>query len=398
MQSLYKYSLVIILSLIILTGLMMPGLGAVLPLAFLLMPIELNRSSRLFFCLTSIFFISVVVSSRAIGVAGTDDFWDGYWPLYQQIKAGYWIEIFKYGDGFEPGLGVLFWVLSNIFGGISPRFLMFILVFLNQLLLLLWAEFYLPKVSVTVRHRHQAALSLILFFFSGLLASQIVRQSFASVFLLIAVFSRGIYWRIFFVAMGSIFHITTLPLYLLIYGFRKYFYLCVLALAFLGLAIYTNAANIIYSLLDLTSGGVGYSKVVFYEGQAYTSSNVLEIGIIFLFQLLVIALLYIRGKKEYEYVSAKRIYFGFIVLFLILLPLPFASLRSTLYINSTAFGYFLLVAVPNRYFPLARIIIISFMLLVTARSFFPEPSNPFRLWDGYDFAGSPGYFFAEIFK
>lgn len=396
MQEVRWYTLIVIFSFPMFVGMVSPALGASFSLAVLLLSIKFGRASRLYLAVLAIFFSSVVISSRAIGVSNADDFWSGYWPLYQEISAGNLDKIFQYGDGFEPALGLMFLIISSVTEHVSPRQLIFILVFLNQLLLLLWVEFLLPKHSKIARLNHQLCMSLVLFFFSTFLASQVVRQSFASVFLVIALFSGGRVWPTLGVIIGAAFHLTTVPIFFLIRIALFAPYLAGASLCMMGIVIYLDALGIVYTLLDyLGGGGLGYSKIVFYEESNATS--IWSSGLVFLLQLFIVMLLYLRRKGSLEYREMRLIYFIFTILFFALLPLPFASLRSTLVVNSIAFGYFLLVAIPTRYMSLAKIAIVVLITYTTLRCFFQSDDNPFELWVGYDSAGVPGYFLEKLF-
>lgn len=388
-----KYAAISLLLLPAIIGMHFPILGAILPLFYLIINVNFNSFTRLYLAVTSAFFSAVIISSRAIGLSSADDFSSGYWPLFIDILSGNYDKVFHYGDGFEPGLGFFFLIISYLFNEITPQFLIFISTFTNLILLIFCVEFILQKSSLIVANNKALTISLILFFFSTFMSSQVMRQSFASIFLMMAIFSRSSFTSYLYLLFGTLFHLTTPLLYLLIKLSQSKPKLTITIVAIFGIFLNSEAKSLIEFILKFFDQGVGTSKFLFYQ-DIELNSNLLDNGVFMLFQLFILSILFVFNTHSTpEQISARNIYFTFIALFISLYSLPLASLRTTLFLNSVSFGYFAICAINQRYIFLFKYAIVCYMMFYFfIKHFLSNPYDLFRLWYSFDSYGSFAYF------
>lgn len=388
-----KYAAISLLLLPAIIGMYFPILGATLPLFYLIISVKFNSFTRIYLAVTSAFFSSVIISSRAIGLSLADDFSSGYWPLFIDISSGNHDKVFHYGDGFEPGLGFLFLIISYLFNEITPPFLIFISTFTNLILLIFCVEFILLKSSPIVANNKELTISLTLFFFSTFMTSQVMRQSFASVFLMMAIFSRSAFTSYLYLLFGTVFHLTTPLLYLFIKLSQTKPKLIITIVAIFGILLNSGARSLIELILKYLDDGIGTSKFLFYQ-DIELNSSLLDNGIFMIFQLSIFLILFIINTRPTpEQISSRNIYITFIALFVSLYSLPLASLRTTLFLNSVAFGYFAICAIHQRYILLFKYGIFCYMIFYFFFKYYlSNPFDLFRLWYNFDSYGSFAYF------
>lgn len=220
---------IIMISLIIVLLPFSPLLSLLLSVLYLL-SIDRNRIyySDVIPIIVFIVLVSFLAASRGIFETPKDDFSD-YYKNYEAFSHGNIKALFEWGMGFEVGLPLINKILSIISGDFKPRLLLFLhLLCINTLLF-----YFILKLAKAINIKKIGIFLCYFFIFLGFTGiSNLLRQSYASVFLCLAFIER----RSLNIIIGSIFHLSTFFLYWL-YNFlfteRKERTLLVIALSLL---------------------------------------------------------------------------------------------------------------------------------------------------------------------
>lgn len=158
-----------------------------------------------------------------------------YLDVYDNIDGTFGV----YGGGFEIGLAVFYKFLWLLFPKLTPSLVLLCTALSMSLLLYIWLECYGVKY---VKHEQRAALvSISLFiavFFEPL---DVTRQGFASIFLLYGFFAKDIRFKILFLGISLLFHLSSVYIIIGFY-FIYYFPKTSLCALFVFFIIFTQAS------------------------------------------------------------------------------------------------------------------------------------------------------------
>ncbi|MUL05924.1 hypothetical protein GNP64_07835 [Aliivibrio fischeri] len=197
---------IILISLIIVLLPFSPLLSLLLSILYIL---SIDRSrvsySDIIPIIVFLVLLSFLAASRGIFETAKDDFSD-YYKNYQAFSHGNIKALFEWGMGFEVGLPLINNIFSIISVEIKPRLLLFLhLLCINTLLF-----YFVLKLAKAINVKKLGIFLCYFFLFLGVTGiSNLLRQSYASVFLCLAFIER----RNLNIIIGSIFHLSTLFLY-----------------------------------------------------------------------------------------------------------------------------------------------------------------------------------------
>lgn len=377
----------------VVVGLFFPVAGRFFVVIILLSSLSDQKGLRISSGILLAFFSAIIISSRAMGETPSDDFFYYYYSVYMDYaRNSNDIErLFVFGDGLEVGLGILFFLIELVFGEVSPSLLVFIIVFLIYIFLLVVSEKYL-LASISNKDKG-LALALIFVFSSMVMASQVVRQFLSSIFVVAAFCAVTPKGKILFTLIAASFHLTSLPILLLMEGARKYPARTFMIIGVFGILIAFKLDQIYYFLSDLTQGdgSVGSSKLSYYDDKIGLSDNS---SLLLVLNKALIALLFmLLSLKTAIALGFGRVFLAFIFVFIVFLPVPLASLRFTLVLNAVYFGYFVYILTPIKYVLLLRFLFLAYVLYGSFSLLRSDPLDPFRLWAVFpSYSSSPFYF------
>lgn len=346
----------------------------------------LNKTNRRILGLVVIFAGALTIASRQVFESPSDDF-ARYYAIYQSLSEGDMAAFFNFGDGFEIILPLLFRALSFFFSKAEPSLVIFFVSFFCGLLFLFWLEKYGMKEVEPAKRSLCLATALI--FFSFFMTSQLMRQMIAMLLVLYALYEKNILTSALFVVMGTAFHLTALPIYIVCkmsfrYPVITFFIVSITSLIFV---------HSFTSILSLYSGGsldyIGTGKLLYYTDSTESFTKA-DLSLLKYFVFLIIIYLLIPGRDN---VTAKWKYFvlTFSAIYFVFLPLPGASLRTTLILNSILLGYLIFLGL-KKYNKVLTAGVVIFIFYRSIRQFIGD-ENGFDLWNAYDWIGFPfGYY------
>ncbi|MEY0289601.1 EpsG family protein [Providencia sp. PROV116] len=167
------------------------------------------KSFSVFFILIFIILISYLGASRGIFETPNDDLAD-YYKNFIALSKGNLYALFEFGFGVEIGLPFLSFLLSIVAPYAPPRvFLLFHLIIINTLYVL-----FIYKYSKVVNIKYKSLLLLTCFLFLGYTAeANLLRQSYSSIFLLFALFSKNNKQKVHYIIISMTFHLSSILLY-----------------------------------------------------------------------------------------------------------------------------------------------------------------------------------------
>lgn len=173
------------------------------------------RDNRLRFALYPPLVISfvLIVVSRELFLTYKDDFVTYYEMYMSQSQYGF-LNYF----GFEIGLSFLNYIIFNVFGELQPRILLLIYVFLQLVFIVLLLELMLARSDA--KFDFNKLVSFIFMFMPFLAFSLTIRQNFSIIIMLFCFTFRSKYIVFALLIIASAFHLSALPIFLLIIFFR----------------------------------------------------------------------------------------------------------------------------------------------------------------------------------
>lgn len=129
-------------------------------------------------------------------------------------------EKFRWGGGFEAGVPILNLIYSKIIGGPYPFILKFFHAFNIVILMFAVVIFFQRRFNINQKYFFLVLISFIIFFKFGA-AFNALRQTYATLFLLISVFSHTKGTKILFFIIATLFHISSIFLFPIVIFFMK---------------------------------------------------------------------------------------------------------------------------------------------------------------------------------
>lgn len=356
----------------------------------------LNRSNRRILGFTVIFAGSLTIASRQVFESTSDDLIQ-YYAVYQYLSGGGDVTaIVCFGDGFEIGLPLLFLALSFFFPKAEPSLVIFFVSFICGLLFLSWLEKYGMKEVEPAKRSLCLATALI--FFSFFMTSQLTRMMIAMLLVLYALYEKNILISALFVVMGTAFHLTALPIYILCKMSFKYPVITFLMVSITALIFVRSFSSILSLYSEGSLDYIGTGKLAYYppmnksfakadlytKGFAKADLSVLKY---FVFLIIIYVLIPVRDN-----VKAKWKYFvlTFSAIYFVFLPLPGTSLRTTLILNSILLGYLIFLGL-KKHNKVLTAGVITFIFYRVIRQFAGDETG-FDIWNAYDWIGFPFYY------
>jgi hypothetical protein len=385
----YKNEHKVLLLSVILTlfGQFFPEIARILLLASLAV-LGFKRSYRLYLSIPCTLFPAGWAASRQFG-SPSDDVYNYYFLIFQFFKSDPIMPIFYFGGGAEFGFGAFLKFLFLINENATPQFLVFSFTILLYLLIIFVYEYKGSKLLDS--YDTGIALSLLLLFPTlSIEITNILRQNISSVFLILAIFCRGklsVIWLI----ISSIFHLSAIPIYSLLLICKQ---------------LVTNRSLIKTFIFAGGVLGAGFF-IIFYLGQDalnrfYYYQESQGAGLFeharTLFFLSILAsfsvINCIDKKVDHEKKSWSILVLIFWVIYLLISPLPHASLRVTYSFVIIWYGYLLAYLWPKKYRIILNLFYILLLLDSVRNSIFSY--GDFELWSTYDFGGNFGYFWTSL--
>ena len=333
---------------------------------------------------------ALAIASRLTLANSQDDLFS-YFRAYNGLLSGNMDALFAYNN--EVGLPLLYFLHTKLFESAEPASIILYVSFLCGVLFLVWLEYF--GVKEIEEELKSLAIAASLIFFSFMMTSQVIREMMAMVFILYALSSHKIIFKTILLFLGVLFHTAALPVFImgaLLFKFPKQTFIGVLFISGTFVFELSNLQTI-YSSLDMSF--IPIQKLLFHACSlpGYTQTDMYYVKFMFiLIVLFLFQFLFLKADPTQE--KWKYFVLTFAGMYLIFLPLPLASLRGTLIVNSVLLGYLIFIGFKQYYrlFSdlLAGYIIYKFILTVNG---FP---GPFELWHAYGWYGKiPFYYWVQ---
>ncbi len=337
--------------------------------------------------------MSITYSSRSVGLSAFDDFANVYYPLYQRVASvGLFQVLTERWNAFsisniEVGLPILFGIFAIFSTEMSAKIVILLLTFLGGVFYLYWVITYLlPNVP---RRKSNIALLLSLGLFSFGLCSQLARQMLSIPFFLAAISDRSSARSLFFLIIGTQFHLITVPLYLFFKCLKILPKITIFVSIFFGCILFMYGKAIAASILGVE---VGILDKLLY----YTSGNMDASDFSYRYLALPIAWsLFLLVGAKYNTILPTALVFLMAFFYGCFLMFPLLSFRLTLFVSAALLGpliFFALMRLKNH----THQVYIA-LLIVTAnqlrRFVFYDTDGEMSLWGSHAQFGQPFYYF-----
>jgi len=304
--------------------------------AFLLINLSSGtpRGVRLTLAITAALAFAMMMGARPLDPDASNDI-DVYYGVYQGLAAGQIEFLATFGGGLEIALPLLCGIWALVLPALTINGLMFCFALTGALLLVLWVEkaFYVER-----RWRDPALMGVCVLLLNLYFSTQLTRQFLALIVLLFAFSAQSRPKQWIFLIIASSFHLTAIPFYaawlLARRGPRGWVAIVLAAVAFRLFFWQLLAA------FDVVPDAVA-EKLAFYvdNTQEFTDSDIASLRMIGLLGFISIVSLVTNGMRA----GAKlkpwlAIPWVAAVVHFTLLPIPLASLRTTLIVHSVAPG------------------------------------------------------------
>lgn len=344
---------------------------------------------------------ALTYASRETSGLANDDFYYTYYPLYSTIQQDGLMAFWKqrsldYGATIgvsmvELGFYVWLWVVSLVFGKVSIALLIFLTTFAIAFFYWIWLEaYFLPEVPPG---RRAMVMAFCLTLFSYGLCSQLSRQMFSIPFILVAIWEKRMMRAALWLLVGALFHLTALPFGVFGWAVRRWPGVCIAVLAGLLAILFAWPP-----MLQTFGAAIAFDKFAFYSSPASGEAAGFDSRYLLLGLapgvLGCLALFNRRFMLGHLLISSTLVY-------LLLLPLPLASYRATLFVTSALLGPALACGLIDR---VGRRLFAFFCLgvalaMLARRGQFDVEGNGMSLWKKFSRADVvPFYYAPEICK
>lgn len=160
-------------------------------------------------------FISLIASGQPIFLFVEQDFTTYYNNYVDFLRSGFSFDFFPFGKGFEIGLPLVNFFLSILIDGPYPNLVKLGHAFIQSSLIVALVNVIRVNLGLSFRDAG-LLLTLSFLFFKFPSTLNHLRQGYASVILLIAIFSRGKAKQITLLVIASAFHVSSLLLFFVI--------------------------------------------------------------------------------------------------------------------------------------------------------------------------------------
>lgn len=306
--------------------------------AFLLLnlPARTPREARLALGLATAIALALMAGSRPFDPSDPSADIVGYYELYRELADGDLQVLTQFGGGVELSLPLLMWLWALVLPPLSANGLMFCLALTSTVLMWLWVE-STHRGSTDIAKPALVGICLVLLniYFS----TQLARQFLSLIVLLFAFNAPSRPRRWTFLALAASVHLTALPFYALwLLARRGALGWAAILGAMLMLRLYFVP---LLAALDIVPPAVA-DKLQYYVDQEEASADA-DIGslrmVMVLALLSLVSLLACRFRPDPATRPWLVVPWMTGAVHYLLLPIPLASLRTTLIVHSVATGY-----------------------------------------------------------
>jgi len=295
-----------------------------------------SKLVRLTLAVVMVVSLSMMNGARPLTLGDPNDI-DGYYHIYQMLSQnnlGYLTHFgggLESGGGVEVGLPLLLYFFSILLPALTVNGLMFFISLFCAFLVMVWVEItFYSKDS----NQSPALIGVSILMLNLYLSTQLTRQYIALIILLFSFASSGQFRQWTYVILAATFHLTAIPFYFM-YKLIKAGYIGCLII-FSSLLIFSLFFSVIGGYVDIFPAAI-IEKFAYNiaSDQSYTAADFASMRMILLLCAISILVLCLAGLKGLN--KAKNwLLVPWIgeVIHLILLPIPLASLRTTLIIHS----------------------------------------------------------------
>ncbi|WP_280154577.1 EpsG family protein [Piscinibacter sp. XHJ-5] len=327
------------------------------------LPAGTSRATRLTLAVAASIAMSMIMGARPIDPDAPNDV-DFYYAVYQSLAGGEIDSLFAFGGGIEVALPLLSLLWAMLLPALTPNGLMFCMALTSALLLVAWVEktFYAERGWTDPALMGACILLLNLYF-----ATQLSRQFLALVVLLYAFTAHG-RARWLWLGLATSFHLTALPFYALYQLARRgpRGWITIVAVALLFRAFFWQ----LLAAFDIVPAAIA-EKLAYYVDnlQEYTEADIASMRMIGLLGAVsLVALVACRFRPPAQVVPWLAVPWIAAVVHVLLLPIPLASLRTTLMVHSVAPGLIAYSMLRGRT-GLAMVAVLNVMLLYKVATF-----------------------------
>jgi hypothetical protein len=279
--------------------------------------------------------LSMMVGSRPLDPDNLSDDIHGYYDIYRELAGGDLTTLTQFGGGFEVALPLLLWLWGLVLPPLTVNGLMFCLSATSSLLLVLWIERAFYRSGVPLR---PALAGLCLLMVNLYFATQLSRQFLSLIVLLFAFTAATRSGRGVALALAASLHLSALPFYVVWSLARRgvWGWAGILAMAVLLRLYFLD----LLAAFDVIPPALA-DKLTYYvdNEDSATDADIGSLRMIFLLAVLsLVSLLSSRlhpGARTRPWLAVPWLTGA---VHYVLLPIPLASLRTTLIVHSVLPG------------------------------------------------------------
>lgn len=286
--------------------------------------------------LTVVLSAALVAASRPIRPEDSNDI-EIYYAIYQDLAAGDYSMLTAFADGLEVGLPTLLTLWSWTLPALSVHGLMFCLAASSAVVFMIWVErsFY-GRLATPIPA--PVLLGVCLLMLNLYYSTQLSRQFLSGVVLLFAFTARRPIGKAFFVALAASVHLTAIPLYglYLLVKVGRIGWLTIVLIALLMRLFFFD----LLVTLDVLPAAIG-EKLTYYaqEADLFSAEDLVSLRTMALLALVsIVAFIACRGRPG----RSTRVWIAApwytMLVQLLMMPIPLASLRATLLIHAVLPG------------------------------------------------------------
>jgi hypothetical protein len=292
----------------------------------------LSKNTRILLSIIMIVSLAMISGARPILDGDQNDI-SGYYEIYKFLAAGDLQYLTHFGGGInegggiEIGLPILLYIFTFFSKNLSINGLMFNLSLLGSIFVAVWIHKTFYKTECTPS---PALIGFGILFLNLYFATQLSRQFFSLIFLLYAITEKRFIWRYVWLLVASSFHITAIPFYIFykifISGYTGFLFLVLILILFR--LFFFSSLDLIPVFPSLITEKLAYYKTA---EQGVSMADLESFKIIFLMiAMSLIVLVTMRFHPAGHQKKWLLIPWIAALIHLILLPIPLASLRTTL--------------------------------------------------------------------
>lgn len=340
----FMYSL--FLAIVVLIFLYSPLISLFLFITILIFGDKLNIYFRYFLSVGSIFFISIISSSRLFSTSSSsDDFVNVYWPAYQEISTS-----ILFQDGFSLNGEIVYPLflhfLNWIFGGDLNQYqFFFIHVFTAGLLFYIWLEKF--GLNIVSEDKKSLCIAITIIFFEFFVTTQLIRQCYATILILFALslwYQKKYIKSIIFYTVSVLTHFSSIiifPIFLMLLSTSKKVRFFVIIATVISSITFYSFVN--YALSTNLFGAATY-KLLYYDAGLNKVNAAFYLELKFLIFAILLLLLCKFLKKDVSYLKKENnILILSVIMFSLLSVIPELSNRLFLLMLYILPGYFIAI-------------------------------------------------------